>query len=192
MTDFPDDPLDLDSLLADSMVERGIKKQAKEPRGKKSTPKKPATNRPLHWMTSKEQEDFKRQISNSSLRALWKPEAAVAMFSIQLCLVCGSRHTHFEGFFQQQRHQSHRDTERWVPATDHTMLLNLPKHKKVTIHEADSCMACVESLGYTDPSPTLTEPSYAAWTPAKHYQKYSNEHLLANGLSHEGKALPVE
>jgi hypothetical protein len=190
MTHLPTDDLDLDSLLADSIAAR---------QKKASTPKPPRTPKPkdmssanAHWLNAKETSDYERKLANADLRALWKPQTAVAMFSVQVCLRCGARHTHFEGFFQQQRHASHRDTEKWVPATDSTMLQNLPKHKKITLHEADACIDCIVSLDYINPSPTDTEPPINAWTPSKHHSKLANEHLAPRGFGRESETPSVE
>lgn len=192
MTIEPDTSLDLDSLLADSLLAKQMKKSSHPPKEKAKPKQKELAGSNAHWMNAKERDEFARQVDNAALRALWKPQAAVAMFSVQICLSCGTRNTHFEGFYQQQRHASHRDTEKWVLATDSTMLANLPKHRKVTIHEADSCLSCADTLGYTTPSPTDTEPQYAAWTPHKHSSHSPDECEPARGLSSPNQTPFVE
>src|ERR1700757_1574240 len=117
MTVNPVEFLDLDTLLAEAIAERNARKPAPRP---KECSKVPA-DRPAHWRNQQDMSDYERRRHNAELKDLWKPQAAVAMFSIQICLTCGNRHTHFEGFFQQQRHASYRETEKWVPATDSTM-----------------------------------------------------------------------
>ena len=185
------DSLDLDALLADSLQARDAKK-AKYSRTRPNECSKVPADRPRHWRNLEEMSDYERRRHNAELKDLWKPQAAVAMFSVQLCLSCGSRHTHFEGFFQQQRHASYRDTEKWVPATDSTMLKDLPKHKKITLHEADACIDCVGYSGYLDISPTLTEPSHAAWSPRKNHSVYSDQSEYPTGFVRSPKTSPLE
>lgn len=166
----PDDDMDLDSLLADSL-DAIAKKKAPKGKTKEGQPSMPQLR-----FNGKDKSDYERRCENAALKALWKPRAAVAMFSVQICLQCGSSHRHFEGFFVQQKHDSHRQTERWVPAKDHTDLLNLPKHLKIVTHEADACMDCVVREGYLQPSPTQTEPTCDSWTPHQDYSRYSDQH----------------
>lgn len=183
----PSDSLDLDSLLSESLAERASKRSAPRPKELSKVPAKDPA-----WMNKAEKSDYERRRENAELRDLWKPQAAVAMFSVQICLSCGNRQTHFEGFYQQQRHASHRQTEKWVLATDSTMLKDLPRHRKVTIHEADSCLQCADALGYSQPSPTDTEPRYETWTTHVNHSKCSNEREFAGGFGSASQTPLVE
>lgn len=189
---------DLDSLLKDSMLERQARKESKPPREKRTgvtkklDPNRPKAEKQPCWMSASEKAEFDRQVNSAEARAMWRPTAAVAMFSTQICLSCGSSHTHFEGFFQHQIHKGMAYAERWIVACDQTMLAGLPKQKKITIHEADTCMHCAALAGFLDPSSTLTEPSYAAWTPHKNHQVYSDQSEYPGGFVRSSKTSPLE
>lgn len=156
--------LDLDSLLSESLEAKRKPKALKaEITGVTKRPKTIGQAN-KEWLNSADKSDYERRIENARRSDMWRPQAAVAMFSVQLCLNCGSRHTHFEGFFIQSTHAASH-TERWVLSLDRASLRDLPHHRKITVHEADACIACADALGFVDPSTTVTEPDCSSWNP---------------------------
>lgn len=189
---------DLDSLLHESLTEKAERKQAKvknpstpvpsrrpKPKG---DPIRPANGQ---WMNASEVSEYQRQVKIAEAKGLWKPQAAVAMFATQMCLSCGHQHTHFEGFFIHQLH-AHSQTERWIRATDTPSISGLPRFRKTTLHESDACTDCIGQQGFTDPSQTLSEPSYASWSPRKNNQVYSAQLEYPGGFSRPSETSSVE
>lgn len=194
MSDF----LDLDSLLSESMVQRAARleeKSSKEKRPGKNTklrdPSMRQERQQIHWMNAGEAEAYRRDVNSVEANSQWKAIAAVAMFSTQICLCCGTTSTHFEGFFLHQEHKKSPGSERWIPA-DNAMQIGLPKFRKTNLHEADSCSACAAALGFASPSPTVSEPFYAAWSPRKNYQVYSDQSEYPRGLVRSTKTSSLE
>lgn len=190
--------LNLDDLLTEAMQERESRlksvpdhKPSPHRKGGKRfiDPTKPANG---SWMNAKEHEEYARQVKVAEAKGMWKNQRAVAMFSTQICLQCGSTHTHFEGFFLHQLHEKSLDIERWIKAPDTISMAGLPRTRKTTLHEADACSDCIDSQGFVDIDPSLTEPSYATWTPSKNRQVYSNELDTAGGLGRKIGTAPLE
>lgn len=180
---------DLDNLLNESLAQKAERKAAKPSTVRTSDPSKrkgsktPDPTKPANasWMNAKEVEEYHRQVKIAEAKGLWKPHAAVAMFSTQVCLCCGSTSTHFEGFFIHQKHKT-VEAERWVKAPDMVSLKSLPKYRKHAMHEADACYVCISNQGYLEVAPIQSEPSYATWTPHKNRQVYSDELESAGGF----------
>lgn len=183
-----DAPLDLDSLLAESLTERDARKaKAAERKPSKGIP--PAAS----WMNPKERADYNRQVENARLRGLWRPDAVAAMISRQICLNCGHTHDHFEGYFQHQTHASGLHVERWVLCTDSTMRINLPLTRKLTVIEADACADCLSSLGYVEPhTSSQLEPHYATWQTRQKHSKYSDQSEPPRGFGSAAKTSFME
>jgi hypothetical protein len=187
---------DLDDLLVESVQQRDERKAAKSPA--KSITKKAnklgrgASSKDVQWMNATERAEFQKQVSNMNIDGSWVTEAAVAMFAEQTCKCCGAAATHFEGFFLQQRATRNAYTERWIPSPDTVSLNGHPKAVKINHSEADSCLDCAANLGFNSPSQSLTEPSYAAWSPLKNHQKYSIESEYSRGFGRQTETSPVE
>lgn len=173
MTDLSD----LDSLLSESLEEIAAKKLEKQ-RDK------------VHrkWTSNDERNELRKKIQKAEVQVDWQPIAACALISEQVCLNCGTRHRHFEGLFQYQRHKRMNSVFKYVPALDHTMTDNLPHFQRITQSESDLCASCCSSQGWLDESIYLTEeetPHVGNWNArqtAKNRQKHSNEYQPAGGF----------
>lgn len=156
---FEDDMGDLNSLLSDSIDYKKSQalKKAKFDKGVK------------HFQTKATQETVKK-IQKAEVKVDWKPIAAIAMFYEQVCLHCGTRHRHFQGYFQHQQHKWQQHSFKYVPASDHTMTDGLPHFTKVVESSSDVCAACINNAEWPDENLYLTEhetPHIATWTAHK-------------------------
>lgn len=177
--------LDLESLLAESL-------QA----SKAGKLKKARNKLESHWKNGKEAVELRRLTHKLEREVEWRPIAAIALFSEQVCSNCNTRHRHFEGLFQQQQHKRDGSFTRFVRAVDHTMTDNLPKFQKIFENPADMCCDCVTTQGwpsdlsYTNQSSEV--PNHGSWSPKQNRAKYTDEYIPARGTGRPRKASPLE
>lgn len=74
----------------------------------------------------------------------WVAVANVALFSTQHCS-CGAEHSHFQGFFQEQKHR-HTACTRWIPAPLDQLLPKTVKHDTVAV---GVCTQCASAHGWS-------------------------------------------
>ena len=164
---FGDDLGDLDSLLADSIDFKKSQelKKRKEKVGVRD------------WQTKDKQAEAKK-IQKAEVKVDWRPIAAIAMFYEQVCLKCGSRHRHFEGFFQHQQHKWQQHSFKYVPASDHTMTDGLPHYTKIVETSCDVCNDCIDKSNWIDENLYLTEhetPHIGSWSSHKSNTKQEGQ-----------------
>jgi len=126
-----------------------------------------------HFQRSGHRAEIKK-IQKAEVKVDWKPVAAIAMFYEQVCSCCGSRHRHFQGYFQHQQHKWQQHSYKYVPASDHTMLEGLPHFTKIVEQLADVCASCIDTDNWRDENLYLTEhetPHIATWSAHKNYLK---------------------
>lgn len=129
---------DLDALLAESILEKQQGAEVKKIRRKLADDK--------IAMPSQERKAIEAKVAEWDVKREWLPEAAVAMFTTQLCNWCGSRHSLFTGLLQRQRSRL-SSVDRWVKV-DANLLSGLPKETKHMTEHSDMCMSCIESHRY--------------------------------------------
>lgn len=159
-----DDMSDLDSLLADSIDRKKSQelKKRKEKCGAAAVFQSKAAKAEL------------KTIQKAEVKIDWKPIAAIAMFHEQVCLQCGSRHRHFQGFFQHQQHKWQQHSFKYVPIADHTMLERLPHYTKIVEQPCDVCDSCIDKSDWLDENLYLTEhetPHIGSWSAHKNLSK---------------------
>jgi len=118
--------------------------------------------------------ELAKKIQKAEVKVDWRPIAAIAMFYEQVCAKCGSRHRHFQGYFQHQQHKWQDWSFKYVPASDHTMLEGLPHFTKIVEQLADVCASCIDTDNWRDENLYLTEhetPHIATWAAHKNYSK---------------------
>lgn len=139
---IPEGPMagfeDLDALLAESILERQEGKEVRKIRRKLADDK--------IAMPKQERDLIEKKVAEWDVKREWQPEAAVAMFTTQICGWCGSRHSLFTGFLQRQTSRVSK-VDRWVKV-DRNLLEGLPKETKHMTEHSDMCMSCVESHRY--------------------------------------------
>lgn len=77
----------------------------------------------------------------------WTPKAAVAIFQVQHCTSCENYSPFFTGLFQRQGNRHHRDTDRWVAATE-SENYGLPKEVKTNEVDVPFCAFCLTEWGF--------------------------------------------
>lgn len=77
----------------------------------------------------------------------WLPKASVAMFQVQHCTGCENYSPFFTGLFQRQANRHHRDTDRWVSATE-SENYGLPKEVKTNEVDIPFCAFCLQDWGF--------------------------------------------
>lgn len=126
----------LDDLLAESMAEKRKSDEVKVARLSIAKGGLPQADR----------DALTESIRSWEARREWRPQAAVVMFSRQLCSGCGQYHTQFLGWFQRQTHRS-SNIDRWIPSIkphDDKLL----RESKYQDSYAETCEDCAEHLGF--------------------------------------------
>jgi hypothetical protein len=77
----------------------------------------------------------------------WTAKASVAMFQVQHCVSCENYSPFFTGLFQRQANRHHRDTDRWIAATE-AENQGLPQEIKTNQQDVPFCAFCVGEFGF--------------------------------------------
>lgn len=134
----PTDGFDLDQLLAESVA---AKKAADETKAnRKLLSSKNAK------LTAAQRQAMQDQVRANELRTEWTAQASVAIYSIQQCSHCGTKHGHFSGLFQRQVHRTSK-IDRWVQSNP-VQNQGLHKESKENISYTEMCACCGPEFGF--------------------------------------------
>lgn len=178
-----DDDNTLDSLLEESLDRKKSKKIAKDKEKLGS-----------QWVNDATKKALQKKIHKAEVKVDWKPIAAIAMFHEQVCMNCGTRHRHFQGFFQHQQHKWQQHSFKYVPASDHTMTDGLPHFTKIVAHISDICAKCIDTTDWLDENLYLTEhetPHIGSWTEHKQHKKLVDDNA-GQGYEYAVRTSPSE
>lgn len=136
------DFMSLDDLLADAMSAVSnaakLKTEAASVRAARKTLASSASQ-----LNTTDRDLLKAIVASWEITREWTATANTAMFDVQQCN-CGSHHSHFTGFFQQQEHR-HSKISRWIQAPSSS---DLPKNRKENCTDVGICGDCAATQGW--------------------------------------------
>lgn len=78
---------------------------------------------------------------------VWSTVATVALFHSQTCSSCGSKHTHFEGWFTEQKHVTDPFSRRFVAGKPVEALpARREDHDQAPVEACTNCIECVIAI----------------------------------------------
>lgn len=97
-------------------------------------------------ITKAERNENEEIVKSWELKREWTPKAAVALFDIQECSHCGSKHSFYVGLYQRQTHKRSQ-IDRWILSTD-TANAGLPKEIGTNTEHTPMCGQCIGEFGW--------------------------------------------